>query len=420
MILLLCGIVAAAAGSLFFSTITYALRDLARARLADRLEALHKERWLEPTLDHRDELILATAVLRLVFNLLLFLGVVILTQALGWAHWPHYLLSLLISLAIALPCSVALPHALAANMGETILALLIRTLHALRVVMRPITWLMHGLDGLVRSVAGKRPEPEPEEIEQEILSVVEEGAEEGVVDPQEREMIESVIEFHDTTAGQIMTARPEIVALEVTSSLDEIKRTLEESGHSRIPVYQGSLDQMVGMLYARDLLKHIGRPSEEFDIRSAMRPVIFVPETKPLKDLLREFRQQKVHIAVVLDEYSGTAGLLTIEDILEELVGEIADEHEPPEPAMFKRLAENTYEADALIEIDELNRRCGLSIPENEGYNTLGGFVSMTLGRIPANGTAFEHSGARYTILDAEPARVKRLKIELLPQPASP
>jgi putative hemolysin len=249
---------------------------------------------------------------------------------------------------------------------------------------------------------------------------VKEGQKEGVVDQQEREMIESVIEFRDTQVGQIMTSRPEIVALELGASLSEVKRTLEESGHSRLPIYNGTLDHIVGMLYARDLLKHLGQPPEQFDIRTAIRPAVFVPEIKPLRDLLRDFRQQKVHIAIVADEYGGTAGLVTIEDILEELVGEISDEHEPLEPSSLKRIDERTADVDARMYLGDVNRRLGLKLPEDAGYETLGGFVSVTLGRIPAEGTTFEHEGVRFTITSAEPQKVNRVKVELPGKEAVP
>jgi magnesium and cobalt transporter len=248
------------------------------------------------------------------------------------------------------------------------------------------------------------------------LSVVEEGEKEGLVDEHEREMIESVIEFRDTTAGQIMTPRPEMVAIELPSALAEITRTVEETGHSRIPVYERTLDQIIGILYARDLLRYVGRPPEKFDLRSAVRPALYVPESKPLRDLLQDFRLQKVHIAIVLDEYGGTTGLVTIEDILEELVGDISDEHEPAEPALLKRLSDNTWEADARVYIDELNRTIGLTLPEDAGFDTLGGFVTTTLGRIPTTGTSFEHANVKYTVLAAEPQKVNRLRIEIVPQ----
>jgi putative hemolysin len=232
-------------------------------------------------------------------------------------------------------------------------------------------------------------------------------------------MIESVIEFHDTQVGQIMTARPEMVALEIDTPLEKVMCTIEQSGHSRIPVFEGDLDHIAGILYARDLLKHLWQSPEQVQIRSIIRPAFYVPETKSLRDLLQDFRLQKVHIAIVLDEYGGTAGLVTIEDVLEELVGEIADEHEPVEPAMFVRIDEHVAEADARIYIDELNRMTGLELPEEEGYDTLGGFVTNTLGRIPEPGTIFDYGPARFTILSAEPHKVNRVRIEMTLQPVS-
>jgi putative hemolysin len=175
---------------------------------------------------------------------------------------------------------------------------------------------------------------------------------------------------------------------------------------------------VIGILYARDLMKYLGVPDAKLDVRATMRPSMVVPETQPLRDLLKDFRLQKVHIAVVLDEYGSTAGIVTVEDIIEELVGEISDEHEPAEPAMLKRIDDRTAEADARVRIDELNRLMGLSLPEDAGYETLGGFVTAQLSRIAEKGTVFEHDSVRYTVIDAEPQRVKRVKIEVIGEPA--
>jgi magnesium and cobalt transporter len=147
---------------------------------------------------------------------------------------------------------------------------------------------------------------------------------------------------------------------------------------------------------------------------------MYVPETKPLRDLLSDFRQQKVHIAVVLDEYGSTSGIVTIEDVLEELVGEIADEHEPSEPALFKRLDDKSAEADAKMRIEDLNRILGLELPEDAGYETLGGFLTTSLAKIPDKGAVYEHHGVRYTVLDAEPQRIKRVRIDILAPAAAP
>ena len=411
----------AAFGSLAFSTFTYALRDLSRVRLGDYLDRHHRTGWLDKIVEHTGDLIFITAVLRMLANTLIVLALVWACQPVRSA--PVRDLTIFLSAAlVTLFFSVAIPHALAKYAGDEIVGASVPLLNALRVALLPLTWVMHGADQFVRSAAGASAAPRPEQIEQqieeEILSAVEQGEEQGVVDEQEREMIESVIEFHDATAAQVMTARTDVVSLPLASSLHQVKQTIEESGHSRIPIHEGALDQIVGILYARDMLKFVGQPPDKFDLRAAMRPAFFVPETKPLSDLLHDFRQQKVHIAIVLDEYGGTSGLVTIEDILEQLVGEISDEHEPVEPGTFRRLDARTVEADARIDIEEFNRLTGLNLQEDAGYATLGGFILATLGRIPEPGASFEYGGAKFTVIDAEPQRVNRVRIELVSQPA--
>jgi len=418
MILILIGILLATLLTLFFSTLAYALRDYSRAKLEEYLARFGRSELLEKTVDCSRDLIFITGVCRVIANMLIVVFSLRLFEYLTTAAHNRYLGALITSTILTFLFSVAMPTALARYLGEPIIAVFVRSLHTLRFALFPLIKVLNVVDKLVLRMVGNKSEPEPEQIEKDILSVVEDGEKEGVVDTQERKMIESVIEFRDARAGQVMTPRPQIIGIELGASLEEVKITLEESGHSRLPVYDGTLDHIVGVLYARDLLRHLGIPPDKFDLRSVMRPAIFVPETKPLRDLLRDFRIQKVHIAIVLDEYGGTAGLVTIEDILEELVGEISDEHPPHETPMIKKVGENAFEVDAALDIDQTNRTIGLSLPEDAGYETLGGFVSVMLGRIPQKGTTFEHNGVRYTILDAEPQRVKRLKLELLPQPA--
>jgi putative hemolysin len=418
-LLLAAGAGVAAMGSLYFTTLTYALRELSRARLADYFDkAGGAERWLDVTLDNRDELILVTAFGRMISNTLLLVFVLLAFHGRGFELWQQYAIGVTIAIVVTLMCSVAMPHALAKYAGHTIVGQSARFLHVLRMVFSPVTKFMLLVEHVVKRATGSNGESEPAHIEQDILSAVEEGQKEGVVDEQEREMIESVISFRDTFAGQIMTARPEVVGISIGASLDEVKRMLEESGHSRLPVFRDTLDQIVGILYARDLLKHLGLSADQFDIRGAMRTPFYVPETKPLRDLLNDFRLQKVHLAVVLDEYGGTAGLVTIEDVLEELVGDISDEHEPTGPAMVRKVDDHTWEADARVYIDELNRVVGTSIPEDAGYDTLGGFISNAMGRIPERDATFEEGNVKYTILDAEPQKVNRVRIEFALQPA--
>ena len=416
--LVIAAILVAALASLVFSTLTYSLRDFSRTRLTDILTRRGKFDYVGPTLQHASDLIFVTAVFRLFSNILVLIGVLRLFQERGYygVGW-QYLFSILVTGIITLFCSVIVPHALSRHAAEQIIGATVELLHALRAVLMPVTKLMHLTDALVERAASRgatdQPEKLEQEIEQEIIAAVEEGAKEGVVDEDERQMIQSVIAFHNTQVGQIMTARPEIYALDVKCTLEGIKSKIAESGHSRIPVFEGSLDHIVGILYARDLIRHLGEPPDTFNLRAMMRPPFYVPETKPLVDLLKDFRRNKVHIAIVSDEYGGTAGLVTIEDIFEELVGDISDEHEPVEPEMLVRLDDQTAEADARIYIDQLNEQLGLSLPTDAGYDTLGGFVSNTLGRIPEAGTTFEHENVKFTILDAEPQKVNRVKLEM-------
>jgi CBS domain containing-hemolysin-like protein len=408
--------------SLLFSTLTYSLRDFSRARLADALKRRQKDEYLEPTVEHSSDLIFVTAVGRLVSNILILIGVLRLFNFTDYTLGFQYLFAVLVTGVLHLLFSVTIPHAISRHAAAPIIATFVRFLHGLRLAMMPVTKLMHAIDSMVAQATNGSDDQEEQieqDIENEILSAVEEGEKEGVVDEEERQMIERVIAFHDTQVGQIMTPRPEIFALEVGATLETVKARIAESGHSRIPVYQGKIDQIVGILYARDLLKFLGMPAEKFSIRESMRPAIFVPETKPLRDLLHDFRRQKVHIAIVSDEYGGTAGLVTIEDIFEELVGDVSDEHEPAELAMITRLDALTADVDARVYIDELNRVLGLHLADDAGYDTLGGFISTQLGRIPEKGTSFEHGGAKFTILDAEPQKVNRVKIELTPAPVT-
>src|SRR5687768_14909222 len=261
----LAAVAAATLMSLLFSTLTYSLRDFSRSRLETALEKRNKPEYLEPTVEHASDLIFVTAVGRLSSNILILIGVLHLLNYTGYRLSLQYLLAVLITALIHLFFSVAIPHAISRHAAEPMIAMSVRFLHGLRLASWPFTKLMHAVDRLVSHAATKSAPQEQEqleeEIENEILSAVEEGEKEGVVDEEEREMIESVIAFHDTTVGQIMTPRPEIFALDAGATLDTVKAKIAESGHSRIPVYQGKVDQIVGVLYARDLLKLPGEPA---------------------------------------------------------------------------------------------------------------------------------------------------------------
>jgi CBS domain containing-hemolysin-like protein len=221
-----------------------------------------------------------------------------------------------------------------------------------------------------------------------------------------------VLELSETTADEIMTPRTDIVALEANSDLHTVLETIHSAGHTRMPVYEGNIDNIIGLVYAKDLLAEVGRPPADFKLRDKIRQAYFVPETKPLRALLHEFQNQKLHIAVVLDEYGGTAGIVTLEDILEELVGEITDEYETTPTKRIRKIDDSTIETDARTYVDDLNDEFELDLPEDEDYDTVGGFVFSHLGYIPKAGETFDYQNLKFTITSAEARKIKRIRIQ--------
>lgn len=400
--------------TLFFSVAHYTLRNPSRVRLEQAFAQRRRIQSLPRVLDDLDGLLLATGVLRTFCHLVIMLATVHMFGP-EWFNWPAVLAPVAVAWVVVMIFGVALPHAWAKYLGEKTVAAVWPALGAMQVGFWPAGKLLTALDVLVRRLSGHREEPDSRasNVEKEILQLVNEGQAGGGVDPAEGDMIESIIEFRDTTVGEIMTPRTDTVAIDVASDLNTCRVLIESEGHSRIPVYEGTLDTVVGVLYAKDLLNQFDRGDQPFDLRQVMRKPYFVPETKTLADLLGEFKATKVHMAIVLDEYGGTAGLVTIEDLLEEIVGDIADEYEQHEPEMLQQISEQAVEVDARLHIDDLNDALEVAIPEEEDYDTVGGFVFSTLGYVPTAGDTFEHNGAKFTVTEADQRRVIRVKVEL-------
>lgn len=403
---------------LLSTTANVALRCASRVRLLERLERMGRPpELLTRLMDHQTELVIATSTVRICA---IALAVLLAARVVGIlptaSPWRAYLAAFLMPLILILIAGVAVPNAWARYAGDAFLVRSIHVLLALRWVLYPLVAFLHLFDGLVRRLAGvpliDEEEAEAQQIEREILGVVSEAEEAGAVNETDAEMIESVIEFHDTQTGQIMTPRTEIVAVPATATLFEVKETIVHVGHSRLPVYGENIDDIKGVLYAKDLLKLDDNAT--FDPLAVMRKVPFVPETKRVAELLAELRAKQVHIAIVLDEYGGTAGLVTIEDIVEEIVGEIADEYETAPKQTIRRIDARTLEADARVRIDELNDELDLALPEEEDYDTLGGFLFSRMGRIPAAGEEYRQGNVRFQILAAEERRISRVRVELL------
>jgi putative hemolysin len=395
--------------SLFFSLNNLALRTFSRVKLQEAFKGVNKEALVEAFVENTESLILTCSLFMLIANI----GIVLALFALF--STKNYVLVFIIAVLIFVVFTLAIPHAWAKHTGEKVLARTNRLLELLACITTPALFLFKVHDGFVRRLAGvteATPDQAQEEKQEEILSIVEQGRMEGVVDAEEVEMIENVLELSDTTVEEIMTPRTDMIAVRADDDLPGVLETISEAGHSRIPVYEENIDNIIGLIYAKDLLDQVGKTDGDFNLRDKMRKPYFVPETKPLRALLHEFQNQKLHIAVVLDEYGGTAGIVTIEDILEELVGEIVDEYEEAPPAPIQKLSETTVEADARTYIDDLNEEFELKLPEDEDYDTLGGFVFSHLGYIPKTGETFDHEDVKFTITAAEARRIKRVRIQ--------
>lgn len=401
-ILLLSGLTGA---SLFLSLNALALQNFSVLKLQEGFKAAGRENRFDEFLRLSERLALTCSFLRMLTNVAILLILVHLMSD------RHYLLTFLAALLILEAFAVIIPYSWARHAGEFILPRTFGLLKGLMHLVSPFLAAADLHDRLVKRLAGI-PDETPEEVQEEILGAVEQGKIEGVVDEEEMEMIENVLELDETTAGEIMTPRTALVAVPVTADLAAVLNAIQRAGHSRIPVYEGTIDNIVGVLYAKDLLSFLCKDPKEFNLRQTMRKPYFIPESKSLRDLLHEFQKQKLHIAVILDEYGGTAGLITIEDILEELVGEIADEYEDTPPETFRKIDENTFEADARANIKDINNELEIELPEEEDYDTLGGFVFSHLGYIPRTGESFEYKDLKLTITSAEPRSVRRVRIQ--------
>jgi CBS domain containing-hemolysin-like protein len=246
--------------------------------------------------------------------------------------------------------------------------------------------------------------------EEDIKSLVETGQAQGVLEEREQRMITSIFAISEKPVHEVMVPRTDIVAIDVNTPPEEILRDITKVGHSRIPVYEGSPDNIIGILYVKDLFRRLARGEKDVQIRPYLRPAQFVPESKKIDDLLREMQKEKIHIAIVVDEYGGTSGLVTIEDLVEEIVGEIRDEYDV-EQEMVLPVSESEALMDARVPFEEVREAFALDLQSSENYDTLGGFIVAQLGRFPKAGETIEAGGARFVVETVEGRRIRRVRV---------
>lgn len=263
----------------------------------------------------------------------------------------------------------------------------------------------------LKSALGFRGAPDTtEELEHEIQELLEEGEEQGLISVHEERLINSIFDFRETIASEIMTPSAKMVCADLKTSVPELIRLINDEGYTRIPIYQGTPDQIVGILHAKDLLRICALDDDtEVDLKEFLNPATFIPESKPITELLREFQSKKIHLAIVVDEFGGVRGLVTFEDVIEEIVGEIDDEHDVEESEL-RVVDERTVIVDAKIDIEEVEAHFRLSLPEGP-YESVGGFIIHRLGKVPQPGVVVQESGLSFKVLGADQRRIKSVRI---------
>jgi putative hemolysin len=328
---------------------------------------------------------------------------------------------ILITLLIALASIIIgelVPKTLALTFADRFALVVARPIGWLDRLLRPVVWLVSSTSNLLVRALGGRQRPQAGYLStEELKMLVETGSEQGGIEEDEKEMIHGVIELAEKQVHEVMVPRIGIRAVEVHDPLDQVLDLVIRAGHSRVPVYEESLDNIVGILYAKDLLPYLkrnGDAAREIDIRTLVRPPVYVPETKRVDELLHEMQTAKRHIAIVVDEYGGTAGLITMEDVVEEIVGEIQDEYDTEEVLVeaLERDGEDAFRLDGRVSMDDLRDLFDLPDVEEEdeeAYDTVGGFVVHRVGSIPLPGATVPFQDVMLTVDAAEPRRVAKV-----------
>lgn len=302
------------------------------------------------------------------------------------------------------------PKTFATQNSEKVALALGRYIEFFTIILYPVLKILTAVtNSVVKIMGGRVISGIPFVTEEEIKTLVEVGQEEGLIENEERDMINSIFEFDDTTVREVMTPRIDMLGIDSSTSLSDALKEVVEAGYSRIPVYENTIDNIIGVLYAKDILVFSNR-LDEVDLKKIMRPAYYVPESKKVNHLLKELQREKIHMAIVLDEYGGTAGLVTIEDLLEEIVGDILDEYDEDEN-LIQQVDDNTIIVSSRVGIDEINELLELSYPEDE-FETISGYIFNMLGRVPREGDTLEFDDSIINVLKVGNRRIQQAKIQ--------
>ncbi len=398
--------------SAFFSSSETALMSMDKLRVRYLAEKDRPgARKLAGLLDRPEKLLSAILVGNNVVNIMV--SVFATTLFIEFFGKRGELMTILILTPLLLVFAEVCPKTYAAKYPEKLSFIILHPIRFFMWLLRPVTWLIAGVSNLMtRLLTG---EGEKASIsEDEIRSIIEFGEHAGVVAKEKRLMLHGVFDLAETRVRDVMVPRTEVVGIDANATFEEVVGITASARHSRFPVYEGSLDHVVGVIHSKEILSYLDNP-ENFSLQELARPPYFVPEAKPIEALMQAFRRKHLHLAVVVDEYGGVEGICTLEDIVEEIVGEIQDEYDEEE-ILVKKLEPGRYMIDGSTALRYINKRFNLSLSE-EHVNTLAGFLLHSFGSIPEVGAVCEVEGARFTVREVEDRRIEQIEMEI-PQAA--
>ena len=318
-------------------------------------------------------------------------------------------ISILVVSVVILILGEIIPKLFAAKNSEKIAVSFSFAVMVFSYMLYPITKMLKQFPLMISKMMVSRVDRHLLSIE-ELQTYIEMDEEKGALIEEEKEMIHSIIEFAQTSAKEVMIPRTDMVCVDKRISIDELIDIIRDKGHTRIPVYDTGVDNIMGTLHAKELLTALNIKGEDIELETLIRPALFVPESKMLDELLRDFKGEKTHMAIVVDEYGGTAGLVTLEDVIEEIVGEIHDEYDI-EKRLYQILEDGSYMVDAKIDLDELNTELNLSLPTDAGYESLGGLILNITGSFPNQRDEIEYEGYKFIVEKIQKNRIILVRI---------
>ncbi|HNS51366.1 MAG TPA: hemolysin family protein [Anaerolineae bacterium] len=335
----------------------------------------------------------------------------------GASYPVAFVLVVLVTALIMLIFGTMVPETVAEKHSERLSLWLARPLVVVSVLMMPLArftvWLSNGLSRMLGATTSGGM---PYVTEEQIRTLVDAGEEEGVIEEEEKEMIYSIFDLGDTLARQVMVPRIDVMALDVATPMLDVLEAIMRAGHSRVPMFDETIDNIVGVLYAKDLLPYLRDGKTDAPLRGILRPAYFIPETKRASDLLPDLQKRRVHMAIVVDEYGGMAGIVTIEDLLEEIVGEIQDEYDAEEPPIVE-VSQDEYVMDGRLSLGDVNELMDAALP-TEDSDTLGGFIYAELGRVPDVGARVPYEGLEFTVESVVGRRIRKVRVRRQAAPA--